>query len=81
MPDLLLGSGPRHPLTMNLPVNRHIIFYSQITWDTASNMDRFIVFNLMAAVDGMRRIRITRTSLNLFRRDWADDTTDSASGH
>lgn len=38
------------------------------------------MFNLMAAVGGMRRIRIRRTLLNLFRRDWADDITDSASG-
>lgn len=55
-------------------------FSLKITWDTSSSMDKFIVFNLMAAVGGMRRIRIRRTSLNLFRRDWADDITDSASG-
>lgn len=43
-------------------------------------MDKFIVFNLTASVGGMRRIRITRTLLDLFRRDWADDITGSASG-
>lgn len=53
-------------------------FSLKITWDTSWNMDKFIVFNLMAAVGGMRRIRIARTLLNLFRRDWADDITDSA---
>lgn len=29
VPDLLLGSGPRHPLTTSLPVNRNGIFFTE----------------------------------------------------